>query len=108
MAVMYQTAVSQQFVQCRCRAVYTRAQRLSPALRFHNSRLADRVQHNAAGRLCPLRASKDGKQSHNKPNPQVSTLKVNWQSHTQNLKTHCKNMGCVAATRAGPRVDSHR
>ncbi|DBA78448.1 hypothetical protein WJX79_008362 [Trebouxia sp. C0005] len=67
---MYQTAVPQQPVQCHCRAVYTRAQRLSPALRFQNSRLADHVQRSTAGRLRPLRASKDSKQSHNKPNPQ--------------------------------------
>ncbi len=83
MAAMYQTAVSQQIVQCRCRAIHTRAQRLSPALRFQNSKLAARVQRKTASRLRPLRASKDGKQSHNKPNPQVSTSKVNWQSHTQ-------------------------
>ncbi len=90
MAAMYQTAVSQQIVQCRCRAIHTRAQRLSPALRFQNSISADRVQRSTPGRLRPLRASKDGKQSHNKPNPQVSTFKVNWQSHTQILKTLCK------------------
>jgi len=105
---MYQTAVSQQIVQCRCRPIHTRAQRLSPALRFQNSRLADRVQRNTAGRLRPLRASKDGKQGHNKPNPQVSMCMLNWQSHTQTLKTPCKPLTCYAATRGGPRVDSHR
>lgn len=98
---MYQTAVPQQPVQCHCRAVYTRAQRLSPALRFQNSRLADHVQRSTAGRLRPLRASKDSKQSHNKPNPQVSTLKVDWQSHTQsqdtkqNTEFFCSNQRCT-------------
>lgn len=75
MTVICQTVVSGQTVQCYCGTLSVRPQRSSPALRFQQGRPHLRTKHAAAGRSCPLRASKDGKQSNKKqtPGPQVRT-----------------------------------
>lgn len=60
-----------QSVQCPCRVLSTRPFRLNPTKRSSNiSRFHD-LRHNAVDRMCPLRASKDGKQSRTPQQPEV-------------------------------------
>lgn len=110
--VKCQTVVSGQTVQCYCGALSVRPQRSSPALRLQQGRPLSRTKHAAAGRSCPLRASKDGKQSNKKQNP-VPQVRTTAQDRLAVKRTILQATDCQvyiwnAATRGRHRLHPYR